>query len=360
MEHIIVIGNTHHNTLGMVRCIGKIDLLCDLILVDSVPSYIAKSRYVKSTHYLSTENEIIDFLMSKYRDEKSKCIILCCTDTVESILDMNYEKLKDYFYFFNAGEVGKVTSFMNKQTQIDLAKSVGISVPFSIEYNGNINDVIFPCIIKPIQSICGGKHIESCNDTKTLKNALRNFSSTDKILIQQRINKQSEIVILGVSVNGSVIIPGYILKHRDFNGGTLYSSVCAIEELPKNLVMKCKELISIMHYEGLFGIEFIKDKNDFYFIEINLRNDATTYAMAIAGVNLPEIYITSLQGKSNVAIRIKRNIKAIVDFNDLKHKKGFGITTIQWLRQYINAQCKYYWDWKDPIPFFYAPLKNKM
>ena len=117
-------------------------------------------------------------------------------------------------------------------------------------------------------------------------------------------------------------------------------------------------MINEMKYEGLFGIELIVSKGDYYFIEINLRNDATTYALTVAGVNLPAIYVNSFESDSIEMEKAKvKEIKAIVDYNDLKHRKNNGISYWKWLSQYIHADCKYYWNMKDPLPFFIAPLK---
>ena len=149
------------------------------------------------------------------------------------------------------------------------------------------------------------------------------------------------------------------MKHRDFNGGTLYSTVKSINSLDSRLVDKCKAMVNAMRYEGLFGIEFIYCNGLYYFIEINLRNDATTYALAVAGVNLPQLYIKAkVDGLELPKAYDVKELQSIVEFNDFKHRSHFGISTIQWLKQYFSAKCKYYFCWKDPMPFFYAPLKK--
>lgn len=359
MSKIIIIGVSHHNTLGMIRCVGFAGYRADLVLIDGYKSFLSKSKYLDKVYYIDSIDKLKSFFDTHYIEGNEKSIIISCTDQVESFLDIEYETLNNRFFFFNSGEKGLVTYYMNKQVQTQLAKENGISVPKSFEYSGDISEAIYPCLLKPVQSICGGKQVVICQNKNELKSGLSFFNSGDVVLVQQFLQKEHEIVVLGLSVNGNVSIPGYILKHRDFNGGTLYSTVKSINSLDSELVDNCKAMVRTMHYEGLFGIEFIYCNGRYYFIEINLRNDATTYALAVAGVNLPQTYIKAKVDGSELPKTYEvKELQSIVEFNDFKHRCSFGVSTIQWLKQFLNAKCKYYFCWKDPIPFFLAPFKR--
>lgn len=359
MKKIIIIGISHHNTLGMIRCVGTTGYRADLILIDHSGSFVTKSKYLDDIYSFNETGEIISFLHSEhYKKFKDKPIIISCTDQVESLLDENYENLKERFIFFNSGKNGLVTYYMNKQVQTNLAKELGISVPKSFEYKENIEDAVYPCLLKPVQSINGGKQVVVCQNENELEEGHATFREGDVVLLQQFIQKEHEIVLLGLSVNGEIAIPGYILKHRDFNGGTLFSTVKSIDGLDASLICKCKAMIAKMNYEGLFGMEFIYSNGQYYFIEINLRNDATSYSLAVAGVNLPDMYIKAkTKGKKLPDSYKVEEIQSIVEFNDFKHRGHFGISTTKWLKQYLGAKCKYYFSWKDMKPFFYAPFK---
>ena len=355
---LVIVGVTHHNTLGMIRCVGSAGYRADLILVGHVGSFVTKSRYLDNVYYLDETKELFSFLEGHYKECQIKPIIISCTDQAGSLLDQNYNSLKERFIFFNSGKDGLVTYFMNKQVQTNLAEEVGISIPKSFEYKGSIEEAVYPCLLKPVQSINGGKQVVICQDEKELREGLTTFHKEDIVLVQQFIQKEQEVVLLGLSVNGEITIPGYILKHRDFNGGTLYSTVKPIDELDEAFINKSKEIIAKMNYEGLFGMEFIYSNGKYYFIEVNLRNDATTYALAVAGVNLPELYIKAKTEGKNLPDSYKvRELQSIVEFNDFKHRGYFGVSTSQWLKQCLGAKCKYYFNWKDIKPFFYAPFK---
>lgn len=360
MKNIVVIGSAHHNTLGMIRCLGIAGYLVDLVIIGDSKNFLLKSRYVNKYYILNELDSLQNLLDTNYNREIEKSIIISCTDAVASYLDVRYEMLKDKFVFFNSGEANRVTNYMDKENQVLLAQKVGLLIPRSYVYCGTIENSIFPCLLKPLKSCKGGKQIVICNNKDDLIRGLLSFDSID-VLVQQLINKEHEIVILGLSVNGNVIIPGYVLKHRDFDGGTLYSTVKPIDSLTANLVNKCKDMVLKMNYEGLFGIELIYSGGHYYFIECNLRNDATTYALAVAGVNLPDLYIKAKSGDAILPIKYSINeIKSIVEFNDFKHRKDFGISVFQWIKEYLSASCKYYFNWRDPMPFFYAPFKRNI
>lgn len=358
-NRIIVIGTSHHNTLGILRCLGMAKRKADLILIGSKKSFVTKSRYLNEIHCIDNTIDILTILLCNYNTKNEKPIIISCTDKVASLLDSNFTNLKNNFIFFNCGDSGKLTQYMDKQTQVNLAKEEDINTPDSYVYNGVIEDMIFPCIIKPLKSINGGKSIVICSSEEELRKNISDSQYNEATLIQQFIRKEYEIVLLGLSVNGQVIIPGYIHKYREYYGGTLYSRLKSASTLDSNLIRKCKKLIERMNYEGLFGIELIYDGSNYYFIETNLRNDATTYSLAVGGVNLLDIYVSAKETHSRLPDEFEvKEINSIVEFNDFKHRKHNNISILKWITQYIGAKCKYYFNLKDPIPFLYAPFKK--
>lgn len=358
MKTIVVIGSAHHNTLGMIRCLGMAGYLVDLVLIGESKSFLFRSRYVNKYNALNELGELQELLETNYKKDTGRIVVISCTDAVASYLDIRYDELKKKFIFFNSGIAGQVTANMDKDYQTDLAKKMGIKIPQTYVYRGTIENTTFPCLLKPLQSSIGGKHVVVCKNEDELVNGLASFENTTDVLVQQFIKKEHEIVMLGLSVDGNVAIPGYILKHRDFDGGTLYSTVKPIETLSGSLVEKCKNMIGKMNYDGLFGIELIYNEGFYYFIEVNLRNDATTYALAKAGVNLPDLYIRSKTENLPIPDTLMvKEIRSIVEFNDFKHRKDFGISIFQWIKEYLSASCKYYLDLHDLKPFFFAPFK---
>lgn len=353
-DTVIIIGASHHNTYSMLRCFGEFGLLPDLILYGNSSSYILKSRFIANKYTAIDAADALSLLFKKYK----KGIIISCTDEISSLLDKSYSSLKNHFVFFNCGSDGLLTQYMDKLQQTEIARKSGLRVPSSIagrpcDILEDIDIISYPQLIKPLESIHGGKKIRICNDKESFEKSLKDFDPQCKVLAQDYISKESEIVILGLSVEGEIDIPGYILKYRDTLGGTTYARVNSISDLPVSLVTSCEKLVNMISYEGLFGIEMIKSKDDYYFIEINLRNDATTYALAKAGYNLPLTYYLKKTGQYNANnTSTITTINYMVELNDIIHVLKREISFLTWLKQLKGSQCKYCYCSSDKSAFW--------
>ena len=357
---VIVIGTTHHNTLSIIRCLGHEHIKPSVILCEKekVNSYIGCSKYVKECKHVESAELAIDFLRSL--DYGCRPTIIVCSDEVASIMDLHYTELESKFDFFNAGENGRITRYMDKALQTELAFSCNINVPISSEHT--ISDHVmpafdtFPCIVKPLESIHGGKRFRICNDKVELANTCKEYQNGEKILIQQFIPKDYEIVIDGLSVDGQIIIPGFVKKIRDLLGGTTYSETHPISELPIQLVKSIEQMIREIHYEGLFGVECIVHDGLYFFVEMNLRNDATTYSLAIAGENLPYLYCIAKQQRvipSSAATQI-RILHTMVEFRDFDFVIKCKISLIKWLKQFHSCEGRFFFDAEDIAPYYLA------
>lgn len=342
---VIIIGTTHHNTYSMIRCFGEYGKAPVLVLYGDNHSYIAHSKLVKECVTVLDEKAAINYLVSSYRNPK-KALIIPCSDTIASEIDKSYNILINKYYIFNCGSQGELTFNMNKFRQNSVAHESGLRVPLSQE--GMIKelkecDIPYPRIVKPVESIHGGKKIDICYDNNEYCDAIRSYNENDKALVQEYILKEYEIVVLGARIKEKTLIPGFIQKHRDILGGTTFSTVRNAIKLPAEVLSSCKKLVDSINYEGLFGIELIKNKNGYYFVEINLRNDATTYAMAVAGVNLPFRYYEIVTGQESVLTKntIVDEIDAMVELTDVIHIFKGNISILKWLSQKRKSRCRF-------------------
>lgn len=347
-ENIIVIGVTHHNTLGTIRSIGESDsgIFCTLILYGEKDSFLSQSIYVNKIHYIDSSDEITSLLLSMKKETKQ--IIVTVTDEAAYQLDKNMELLVPYFYYYKCVNSGQLTHYMNKYVQDEIAVEAGLYVPL----NYNPNNIQFPCILKPIKSIGGGKKLIICNNNKDYIDIVNQYNNIE-FQIQQYIEKEQEIVLSGVSINGEVYIPAYILKHREVLGGTTYSSVYPISSLNDDLVTKSKELVKSIGYEGLFGIEYMLCNGKYYFVEINLRNDATCYSVAKAGVNTQLAYIYAKLGKEYLPLLTNyiHKINSMVEFRDFNFVLNKQVGLIKWINQRNNCECLYFCNKNDRKPY---------
>ena len=115
-------------------------------------------------------------------------------------------------------------------------------------------------------------------------------------------------------------------------------------------------------YEGLFGVEAIFDGNKYVFIELNLRNDATCYSMAVAGANLPAMYIDYILGNKMVLHDISE-ITSMVESQDFSHVLRREIGFSQWVKEFRSAKCKFLYNKRDKTPLFaclFDRITNKL
>ncbi len=354
-NEVIIIGETHHNTLSMVRCVGQEYPSVELVLYGAGrKSHIAQSKYVSKTVYLETVNDCFEYLMQRPKG-KGKAVIISCSDQVAQLLDTHQKELLPNYEYFHTHQAGELTRYMDKQAQVELAASVGMKVPASYVFKSGRDlefDGTYPCIVKPLESYVGGKRITICHHQDEVIKAVA--TAPIDWQIQEFIEKQSEIVLAGVATRSEVVISGYVFKHRELRGGTTYATVYPLDERMEPLVECAKKMIKAIGYEGLFGFEFIFDGHDYYFLELNLRNDATSYAYKVAGVNLPLIYLQDKERKA-IAHNISRIklVDSMVEPKDFLFVRTGEVGLWEWLNQLRHSKCKYLYDRKDIKPFLF-------
>lgn len=341
----------------MIRSFGKINGSVKLIEIGKKFGYLKYSRYVSESYRISSTSKLIDFLNDNGRllDE---AIIISCSDEVSKELDLNYNRLRNKVSVFNCQKQGEIVHLMDKHFQTELVKKYGLIVPESLKINNSgfkdVNFEIFPCIAKPCSSYNGGKHIVVCCNKHDLGTALSAFAPDVEIIVQQLIYKKYEIVIPGASVNGKAYMPGVVLKHRDSNGATTYSTIKPHDSETERLSANLAKLFEELKYTGLFGVEFIFDGNDYYFIELNLRNDATAYSFDFADTSISKWYINELSGYACTRLPLKEQFTSMVEFNDFSFVLRRKLGLLEWRKQLKDSKGLFYYDKDDLKAFYYA------
>lgn len=364
----IIIGGDHHNTLGVLRSLGEAGIKSDLIVVSYTHKIsVQKSKYVDSCICISKPEEITAILLNKFTEDNKRTVI-CCSDVAASEVDLNYNSLSEYFHLPHSSHgQSYLTNVMNKGTMLDLAKKVGIPVPKSFPA---LQDVKLPCFIKPLISKVGSKQdITICRNDKDLDEFSKTYHISQEFQYQQFIDKEFEFQLIGCSLNygDTIIIPGVskvVRSSHTSNTGVI--SYLPLDSIKFEFLEECKSFIRNIGYEGLFSMEFIRDKkgND-YFMEINLRNDGNAICVFASGVNLPLIWHRYCQHLPweclNVSIqRPTMTIPELDDFFLFLHRK---ITLKRWLIDLIKADCRMEFSTKDWKPFAYKIiylLKSKV
>ncbi len=367
-NNAIVFGVNHHNTLGVLRSLGEAGVRSDLILIvtDNLNPYVAKCRYIDKLVCVSNEQEGLEALrclvLTYFKGQRR--VVFPTYDSVCKILDQYYDELSSYLYLPSCyGKGGVLSSFLDKENMRKVAEEVGFKTPQSFLLNCSngidISDNLeYPCMIKTIESVIGGKDLMIYRDRESLLDGLNMLNKHSKrIQIQQYITKDSEFEILGASFGeGNHLIPCVVDKIRQSPinvGNTSYAFVTPKIEKYVD-VTKLQHYLDKLNYVGLYSIEFIRKDNDIYFLEINLRNDGMGYVSTPLGVNLPySIYqhfykcsIEDMLGK-----RITSEGILFSESGELLNVKNGDLSAGKWLVDYLSSDVKLYWNFKDIKPF---------
>ena len=362
----IVIGGLHHNTLGVIRSLGEnrempINIRVLLVgLMDREKNIISESRYInkQNVYYVERDSDIPKWLVSNAINNEMQSVVICCSDGSAEQVISNYDRLKKWYRLPSVNF--DITKLMSKITQDEIASECGFFVPkWEVVKKGETtNWSIFPCITKPEKSVQGkGKgdiHIAYSRDEL---DAYLEEIEAEYVQIQEYLEKDFEYQLIGCSLNDgkTLIIPGYTkILRQPPNTNTGYLVLSPIENLNYNAEV-VERFLSTIGYNGLFSLEFIRDKNGRdYFLEINLRNDGNAYCVQTAGVNLPLIWLKyAISGEvPDFKERISKPVFFIPDFIDMKagiKKEGlFG-----WIYQFVTAKSHSLFNLKDMGPFIY-------
>lgn len=361
-EYIVLVTKEHYNPLGIVRTLGEAGIRPIVVAVKGNLKFVGQSKYVKQKFYVDSTKDGIELILERFAIDKiEKSFILTGDDVTVALLDKYYEKLKDYFYFYNAGGLGRISHYMNKDVMMDLVTKHGIQVAKTWKVNvGEIpRDVVYPIMTKAINSI-GTEWkdiVYICHNDMELTNAFNHMKS-EQVLVQQYIEKVDEISFDAFSVNCGKDCFVVMEANQIYNMPDKYSPYWSIKN-SKNVEMqnKISEVIEEIGLEGIFEFEFMKDKDgNLWFLEINFRNTALGYATTVAGMPQVIYWCESMEkgfiDKKKYYKEIPDGLTAMAEcFDyDMRVKTGM-ISKEEWLKEYMTAECKMYMGRDDFEPF---------
>lgn len=313
MNKIVILGNDHTNTLGLIQSLGGFDYDIYAAIWGLKTGIVKSSKYLKGLITGRSPENCIRAIYSCFKNEPEKTIILCACDSAALELERNKDLLQDNFLFEYTYGRYSISQLQEKSLQVKLALEAGFNVPISIEISDPeqipLNSSFKgPYIYKALKSVEGDKgDLTICEDwIKLRRKAKITLAKTPRILVQQYINRDYEISILGCSLkNGECIIPAIEHKLSLFPKNVGLECLAYVDELNDSTIIKpITQLLSNIGYIGLFSVEMMhcKSDNKYYFTEINLRNDGANSFIRKYGVNLPLIHITDLSNEDNTCL----------------------------------------------------------
>lgn len=363
----IVFAQEHYNPLGMIRGFGLNGINPVYVSVKRRGDVATKSKFISKLYRVETVEAGYDLVMQEYGsfDYEHRPIIVFSDDKCIGYFDERYDVVKDHFIVYNAGRSGRISEFMDKFRIQELAQKHGFNVLDSyVVQSGEIPDgLLYPVITKSISPNSGGwkSDVFICKSEEELKCAYAKIESTE-ILLQHFVDKKNELAIQGYAVNKGqdihfitamnwkYIIPGYYSPYHDvhmFNDAVMEQ--------------KLKSMFSEIGYEGVFEVEFLIDTNNIhYFLEVNFRASAWNHTTNFA--DMAESYLWA-KGMVNGKIDDgdKRSFEPFTSMSEIidygKRVDSGEITLAEWIKDFKEAKCTYYYHKDDLGPWEYVSDK---
>lgn len=303
MKKVIVFGNDHTNSVGVIQSLGKAGYRSIGLVYGFKNDFVKSSKYVERVISAKDAQACIDKLVEANFNTQERMPIIATCDMAALTLERNKERLKDRFLFEHA--INYTLDYLaKKENQVRMAIDAGFNVPKSWNLNDTKqipDDVTYPCLIKPLVSCEGAKSdIRVCCSREELEKNLNSLDYTKKVLLQQYIKRDYEISILGCGLSSGIcLIPAIENKLTLYPKHVDLECLANMQSLEDGPIKKSIEnLVSAAGYVGLFSVEMMhcKDDDKFYFTEINLRNDGAEAFVTKYGANLPLNHVEDLLG----------------------------------------------------------------
>lgn len=363
----IVLGTNHNNTLGIVWSLGEAKHTITLLLYDDGNNYVSKSKYVVKTILIHKNEDVIELLKLVSSEMEEKPVVLVSNDSDATLLNEHYEDLRRYCFIEGGGSNGSVNKYRDKDIGNLLAKKCGLSLPEYLVVGSkkeiNYDRLNYPVFVKVNNSIHGGKcATKKCDSRDVAEHFISNLPKEYfPIQIQEFINKDYEIMLLGCSLycGKDVFCPVANKKIRQYPKnvglGTWSESIeVSRDEELKELAKKIAYYVGEIGYTGNFSAEFLYRAGKYYFLEVNLRNDGTSYLSTASGYNLPDMVCRSfVEDKISIEAYKFRKKNYLYLFSDFHYVLDKSVGLIEWFKQFNENTCYSHYNKHDKKPFWF-------
>ena len=362
-RNFIIFGRNVGNVLGQIRSFGEIGVNTEIIWFGEMPQPVRCSKYVNSFHEVYSEEEGLHYLLENFGNNIEKDVLSTDNDGIVSLFDKHYDILKGRFIFFNAGQQGRLTAMMTKDSQCKLAAECGLNVPISeVVHVGELPSKIdYPIFTKSLDSFdFDWKSAASiCNSEDDLKEYYSKRNPNSTVLLQSYIRKKNEYILQGISLKGGeeIYLPiegSYYRLPKDAYGSYLYFKKFRGGDLLENKIRKFFRRIG---YSGIFEMEFLVSEDGLlYFLEANFRHTLWNHTFTDMGINLCKIWVESVLNDElsldSVVIN-KEPHNLMREFQDFLRCRRDGSRSLSdWLKDLHNTDSFVIWDKNDRKPFF--------
>jgi D-aspartate ligase len=298
------------NGLAVVRSLGVQGLKIGGVFNEAKDEVGIYSKYLISSKYFNVSdapNSLYNICLSLIGDQKEKAVLICTTDLFSEFVASNSLLFKKRFIITTPNN-DLYWKFLNKQptAKICIDKNLKIPVTFFVENGGNLldkcKDLLYPAIIKPnltFEKSFPGKVIV-VKKKYELEEFIKEYPELEsKVVVQEIIpSGDGKLFIVSTFSDSEGIVRAIFTGKKvrsylpDF-GVTSYGISCSCEKLKDTTTNFLNEI----NYTGFADLEFAYDeyKNEYYFIELNIRTSYLNQLYKDSGIDLNYIaYLSSI------------------------------------------------------------------
>ena len=215
--------------------------------------------------------------------------------------------------------------------------------------------LVYPVITKAISPLAGAwkGDFHICENEIELRKNMATINA-EKCMIQPYIEKKTEIQYEGFSYNhGKGMFTGIQIANNYPIRGYYGPYMNIFPPKHPDYIKKLNAMLEEIGFEGLWEIEFLVDKQGkYWFLEINFRSSPWHRAATIAGMPLAYYWIqTTLTGECPKPVFFEP-FDAMVETVDYSKRVEEGRCTLaEWVSDFKNAKCTYYYDAIDQEPW---------
>jgi predicted ATP-grasp superfamily ATP-dependent carboligase len=360
--NILILGRNHYNAYGLIRSLGEKKHKIFLILWQESNDWMTKSKYIENITRVSTYDDVKAAIVSISSTLSDKPVLLVTSDEDADFVDANHSLLNRYCITEGGKFDGAMKPYRSKEKMNELASELGLTLPRTWELADKTAlpaDLSYPVLVKAVESFGNWKSaMKRCDSEQELKAHLSGVS--DKffpLIAQEFIEKEYELLLLGCAKDDEVCIPVGHKKIRFYPHQ--YSASCyslsvevASDTIIAAIAEKIKNFVRKIGYTGMFSAELLFAQGKYYFLEVNLRNDATNIVSTRCGYNLPDLLCRWLKNEhvDMGSFRYKR-ADYINPYLDAHSLLAGNVPVFTWLKQMTHVGANNLFDRRDMMPF---------
>jgi len=332
-------------------------------------------EYVDATNVPRTVEGIGDWLIEYAETLATRPVVFATSDISALALAKYREQLTNSCYIWNTG-FGELEAIINKKRLYEHAREAGVNVPPAIVEPSESELATWcarnkgPYLIKPFYSAI---------PTATLGRKNLAIQSDDELQEFVRENGAKSLIVQKLIVGGDGwVYDCYGLCNRDFKVVTQAShrrlrqyprdfGTTSYGEIPANtsdfeeerLFERTNRLLSKLRYHGIFGVEWIEDREskELYVIDLNARPFSSIGHLNDCGLNLPALAYQDMLGTDMGSVPSQPKLKHKLwiffdaDRRTIRSRVRDGdLSPVEWLKSLLAAHSFAIWRMTDPSP----------